>query len=121
MRFDFARLRQDRRTVIEVANLDVEIMDHRLVIFDAKMAGRAGYVARIGLLDGELANRPALSLVGGKESGPSHPIQHIGQLPSEIVRIVNAGVAAEPTIGRHNMGRVADQEHAAQLVVARDI
>ena len=52
------------RRAVEVAELDVEVVGRRLDVLGAEIGRRAGDVARVRLLDGELADRPALDLVG---------------------------------------------------------
>ena len=46
---------------------------------------------------------------------------HLRQLPREIVRVVDAGVAAEAAVRRHEMRGVADDENAAVLESLRHI
>src|SRR5262249_45471710 len=56
-------LRSNGLRVIEITELDIEIVDLRLEVLCAEISGRARDVARIGLLDGEFADRAALLLI----------------------------------------------------------
>jgi hypothetical protein len=49
-------------------------------------------VARVGLLDGELAERQALGLVGVEQGRPRLALDDGGQLPGEVVRVLNTAV-----------------------------
>ena len=49
--------------VVQVAELDVKVVDLRLVVLCAKVGRGASHVARIGLLDGELPDRPPLDFI----------------------------------------------------------
>ena len=52
------------RRAVEIAELDVEVVGRRLEILGAEIGRGARDIARVGLLDGELADRLALGLVG---------------------------------------------------------
>ena len=70
-----AVLRQDRRRAVEIAELDVEVGRERLEVLGAEIGGGARDVARVGLLDRELADRPALRARRSRAvSGPAIPL-----------------------------------------------
>ncbi len=62
--------RRSRRRAIEVAELDIEVVGRRLEVLGAEIGRGARDVARVGLLDGELADRLALHLVGLEQRRP---------------------------------------------------
>src|SRR5262245_19544011 len=76
-----AVLGYDRRRSIKIAQLNVEVVGWRLVVLGTKIGGRARDVPCVGLLDCELANRPALHLVSVEQLRSGHALEHQGQLP----------------------------------------
>ena len=93
----------------------------RLEILGAEIGRGARDVARVGLLDRELADRLALGLVGVEQLRAGDALEHQRELPGEIVRVVDAGIAAEAAVRRHQMRGVAGQEDAAVLEMARHV
>ena len=111
----------DRRRVIDVAELDVEIIRQRLKIRRAEVRRRARDVAGVGLFDRELGDRAPLQVVAFEQSGPSKPFEDVGKLPRQIVRVVNTGVAAEAAVRRHQMRGVAREENPALRKLPGDV
>src|SRR5262249_1615459 len=68
-------LRADRGRAIEVAELDIEVVGDRLEVLGAEIGRGARDVAGVGLLDGELADRLALGLVGVEQGRPGEALE----------------------------------------------
>ena len=113
------RLGDDRGRVVAVAEFQVEVVDHRLRVRGAQVGRHPADVPRVGLLDGELADRAALRVVGGEQAGARRTVQHGGELPREVVRVVHAGVAAEAAVRRDHVHGVAGQEDPPVASTAR--
>ncbi len=62
---------------------------------------------------GGLGDRPALGVVGVEQGHTRPAVQHGGQLPGQVVGVLDAGVGAERPGGRHLVRRVTGQEHPA--------
>ncbi len=76
----------------------------------AKDAGGDGVAQRAG------TDRVALGVVGVEQAVRRRPLDHLGQLPSEIHRVLHAGVEALATVGGMDVGGVAGQQHAPSSV-----
>ena len=83
--------------------------------FRAQVGVRAQHIAVIGLLDRLVAGRLPFGIVGVDQLGPGHTPHHERELPREVVRILDAGVAAEAAGGGHGVCRIACDEDAALL------
>ena len=112
---------QDRRRAIEIAELDVEIRHQRLEVGRAQIGGGAGDVAGVGLLDRELADRPPLRVVARQQLRAGDPLEHERELPGQVVCVLDAGIAAEAAVRRHQVGGVAGEEDATVLKAARHV
>ncbi len=75
----------------------------------------AGDVAVVGLLHGLHSGGLALLVIGVEEPRAGLAAQHIGQLPGQVVGVLDARVAAEAAGGGHGVGRVSGDEDAAPL------
>ena len=107
-----ARLEDDGGGVVAVADLEGEVVDERWV-FGPQVRGDPRGVARVGLVDDELAERPPLGVVGVEQRRPAWPRRTVRELPGEVVRVLKARVAAEAAVGRDDVRGVAGEEHAA--------
>ena len=70
------------------------------------------------VLEVDARHRPALRLVGVEEVRAGLVAEHRGELPGEIVRVLHAGIEAEPAGRREAVRGIAGEEEAA-LPVAR--
>ena len=61
-------------------------------------------------VDGELADGSTFLLVRGQERRIGHAVDDEGQLPGQVVGVLDAGVAAEASVRGHHVGRVAGEE-----------
>ena len=52
-------------------------------------------------------------VVGGEQLLACDAVEHVRELPGEVVAVLDAAVAAEPAGGGHHMRRVAGNEHTA--------
>jgi len=77
----------DRWRVIKIAELDVEIVDWRLIILGAEVGSRARDVARVRLLHGELACRSPLLFVCREEFRPGEPLQNQDAVQEFLARV----------------------------------
>jgi hypothetical protein len=99
--------------VIAIAELHRRLADDRHEVLRAKARIEPQDVPRVGLLDRELPHRAALDVVGREEPRTGLAAQHGRQLPGQVVGIVHAAITAEAAGRRHDVGRVARQEHAS--------
>ena len=107
---------QDRRRAVPVPDLHAELV-HDLGYLHRHQLGRDPVQpSRVGLVDRQLADRATLGVVARKQRRVGRAMNHQRKLPREVVRVVDAGIAAEPAVGRHHVGRVAGQEDPARLV-----
>ena len=104
---------QDRRRAHDQPDLQLDVGDRRLHPVGAALGHDAGGVPRVRLLDVELAQRQALGLVAVQQRRVGVALDHRGQLPGEVERVLDAHVAAEAAVGRDDVRRVAGEEHAA--------
>ena len=111
----------DRRRLIEITDLDVEIVGERLKVLRPKVGGRPRDVARVCLLDGELPHRAPFHLIGLEQLWARDPFQHHRQLPRQVVSVVDPGVTAKAAIGRHQMRGIAGQKHAPLAEAPRHV
>ncbi len=99
--------------MIAVADFHAEIVDQRLHPFLAAFRHHAQDIAGVSLLDRQFADRLPFAVVGREQIRAGQALEHQGQLPREIVRVLNAGIAAEAAHRRHDMRGIADQKHPA--------
>ena len=103
----------DRVGPVPVAELDRILGDDRLQVLLTEAGIEPEHVARVGLLDGELARRPALGVVGAEQRRARGAVQHVLELPRQVERVLDARVPAEPSGRRHHVRRVARDQDAA--------
>ena len=65
------------------------------------------------------SDRVALGVIGIQQALRRCPLDHLGQLPSQIHRILHTGVEALPTHRRMHVRRVASQQHPSLAVGRR--
>ena len=53
-----------------------------------------------------------LDIIGAKKRRAGQPLEHVSQLPSQVVPVLHRGVATLPTRGRHDVGGIAGKEDA---------
>ena len=105
-----AGLRHDGIRVVPIAELDRRLVDDRHQVLLAERGIEPEDVPRVGLLDRELGDRPALGVVGREQAGTGLAAQDGRELPGQVVGVVDAGVAAEAAGRGHHVGRVAREE-----------
>ena len=108
-------LAEDRRRAHDEPDLELDVRHRRLRVIRAALGHDARGVARVGLPDHELAERQALGLVGVEQARPGVALDDRRELPGEVVRVLDAGVAAEAAVGRYDVRGVAREEHPARL------
>src|SRR5688572_4773907 len=72
------------------------------------------------LLAGAQAGRAPLRPVAREQAFAAPALDPRRELPAEVDRIGDAGIHSESAVGRHDMHRVAGEEHAAAAVALRD-
>ncbi len=105
-----AGLQRHSGRVVAVADLHRPVVDDLLHPLGPQIGRHPGDVARVGLLDGQLPDRPPLRVIRVQQLGPGDALEHEGELPGQVVRVLHAGVAAEAAVGRHRVGGVPGQE-----------
>jgi hypothetical protein len=94
-------------------DFELDVGDRRLDALRTALRHDARRIARIGLLDGQPAQRQALCLVAVEQGRPGVAPDDRGKLPCEVERVLDAGVAPEAAVRRHDVRRVAREKHAA--------
>ncbi len=100
---------------VTVAELDGGLPDDRHQVVLAERGIEAKHVTRVRLLGRECPDRLALGVIGGEQRLVRSAVQDVRELPREVVPVLHAAVAAEPARRRHDVRRVAGDEHAAFL------
>src|SRR5207247_920122 len=106
-------LADDRRGAHDESDLQLDVGDRRLDVLRAPLGYHARGVAGVRLLNDQLAEWQALVLVAVEQRRPGLALDDRGQLPREVVRVLDAGVAAEAAVWRYDMRGITRQEHAA--------
>src|SRR4051794_15238503 len=89
----------------------MQIVDQRLWRDTGSKPGRsARHVPGKSLLNGELSDGLSFAGIGTQQPLARVPLQHQGEFPREVVRVVNTRVAAESTVRRHEMGGIANDK-----------
>src|SRR5581483_496269 len=109
------RVRENAVRAIDITELNTEILDERLASIDTQAWVGAQHVTRIGLHGGQPRDRHALTFVAGQESCRGVAVDDEGELPGKVVCVLNTGVAAEPSSGRHHVRGIARIEDAIRL------
>ena len=111
----------DRRRPVDVAELDLEVGDDRLVVGCAEIRRSSRDVAGVGLFDGQRADRTALGVIGRQQLRVGDTLDDERQFPGEVVGVGDPRVPAETAVGRHQVGGIAGQEHPAVVVPLGDV
>ncbi len=98
---------------IAVAEIDCRILDVRGEAVRAEARIEPRHVPHVRLLGRELAHGAPLRVVRVEQRVPGVALQHVCELPREVVRAVDSRVAAEAARRRHHVRSVAGDEHAA--------
>ena len=106
---------------VEIPELDIQIVGLQLIVLSAQIRRGSRDVTRISLLDRELADRPPLEVIACKQIGSGVTVEDEGELPGEIVRIMDSGIAAKAAVRRHYVGGVASDEHPPHTIAARHV
>src|SRR5829696_4206451 len=97
--------------------------DHRVVVPD--LLRRRQLAARIleprlqpreRLRDGSIGNQTSFRVVRLEELASRRAVDDCFELPRQVVRVLDAGIAAEPAGRRHDMRTVTDEQDAPFLV-----
>src|SRR5215469_15615302 len=90
------------RRVVQIAEFDMQVIDKRLGLHPRRQPWRrAHHVPGKRLFDREHGNWPPLRLISGKQTRTGLAVDHEGELPGEIVSVVDAGIPAEAAVGWH--------------------
>ena len=108
-----AVLAEDRLGAHDKPDLEVDVGDRRLDALRTALRYDASREARIGLLNGQPAQRQALGLVAVDQGRPGVALDDGGELPREVERVLDAGVAAMARLGapsRTEAARIAYEQ-----------
>src|SRR6267142_1287857 len=106
---------------IAIPKLHIQIVFASLNPTGPQIRSRSCDVARICLLHREQSHWPALRFICGEYFGPGLPLQDHRQLPGEIMRVLNARVAPETAIWRHDVRRIAGNKDTSVLKTIRHV
>src|SRR5437870_5105514 len=89
----------------------MQIIDQRLWRSTGDEPGRsARHVPGKSLLNGELGDGLSFAGIGAQQPLARISLQHQGEFPREVVRVVDTCVATEPTVWRHEMGGIPNDK-----------
>ena len=85
-----------------------------------RSSSRRSTTDAIVLRNTRAADRVALGVVGVEQAFRRRPLDHLGQLPSQVHRILHTGLEALATVGGMHVRGVAGQQHPS-LAVGRGL
>src|SRR5690242_15850424 len=106
---------------VHISELDVEVAHQGLAELLAEARVCPQNVARAGLFDGKHRDGAALGFVRAQQRGWSFASQDARELPSQVMDVLNARVAAETAGRRHYMCGVPGDEYAIGLQPLGDL
>ncbi len=104
-----------------MAELDRRVGNEGLDVVLAELRIEPEHVTGVRLLGGELADGPALGVVGVQELRIRGAVEDERQLPGEVVGVRDPGVPAEPAGRRHVVRSVPGEEDPAVLESLRPL